>query len=38
MADLLTSSSKLVGVEMENRGQENLPVGLKFHVHAFSGF
>ena len=37
MADPLTSSSKLIGVEMENRGQENLPVGVKFHLHAFSG-
>ena len=37
MADLLTSSSKLVGVEMENRGQGNLPVGVKCHIHASSG-
>ena len=37
MADPLTSSSNLIGVEMENRGQENLPVGVKFYLHAFSG-
>lgn len=37
MADLLTSSSKLVGMEMANRGQGNMPVGVKFHIHALSG-
>lgn len=36
MADLLRSSSKLTGVEMEDRTKSDSEVGQKFHKNMFS--